>query len=75
MKQEISELDYVQVDKNQPGGLVEGARGTAVSVHSDFCLVEFVDPDGYTIGLFDIPTDELHAVQAPESGASVAREE
>ena len=75
MKQEISELDYVEVGKDQPEGLVEGARGTAVSVHSDFCLVEFVDSDGYTIGLFDVPTADLRLVQPVMPGASVAREE
>ena len=72
MKSVVAELDYVEVEKNQPGGLVDGARGTAIAVHTDSCTIEFVDPDGYTIGLFEVPTDDLRVVV---SGASVAREE
>jgi len=74
MKRSPIELDYVEVTSDLPEGLVEGARGTVVAVHRDSCSVEFVDADGYTIGLFEIPASRLEVVE-PASRASVARED
>ena len=71
----VVELDMVEVTEDLEGGLVGGARGTVVAVHDRSCTVEFVGPDGYTIGLFEIPTDKLEPVRFGNLDASVARED
>lgn len=73
MTDDIRELDVVEVVADLPEGFVEGARGAVVAVHEDTCTVEFVDAEGFTIGLFELPKDKLHVVE--RSGASIGREE
>lgn len=72
---EIAELDMVELTSDQPEGLVEGARGTVVALHTDSCTVEFVGSDGFTVGLFEIPKQFLVVVEHAGYGASVGREE
>ncbi len=72
---EIRELDVVQLTADQPSGLVEGARGAVVSVYEGGCTVEFTDADGFTMGLFEIPTSDLRVVEYLRPRDSVAREE
>lgn len=75
MKPRIAELDVVEVTADLPEGLVEGARGTCVALHHGTCTVEFLDPDGYTIGLFEIPAEHLEVVEHAGHGASYGRED
>jgi hypothetical protein len=76
MKQDISDLDVVEVTVDQPCGLVEGARGTVVDIHTTFATLELIDPrDGSTIGLFEVPLADLRCVWSVASGASVSRED
>jgi hypothetical protein len=75
VKQTIAELDVVEVVSDMPGGLVGGARGTVVALHGDMCTVEFLDPEGYTVGLFEIPAGNLEVVWRYESRTFVARED
>lgn len=63
MKGTLAELDVVELTEDLESGLVEGARGTVVAVHDRSCTVEFVGPDGLTIGLFEIMTDKLEVVR------------
>jgi len=72
---EIKELDLVEVTEDLPNGIVEGAQGVAVGIQSDTCTVEFIDGQGYTIGLIDIPKGFLEVVNLLPSGESVARED
>ena len=71
----IVELDVVEVTSDLPQGLIEGARGTVVAVHTDSCTVEFVGGDGYTLGLFEINKHDLAVVQHAGYGASLGRED
>jgi hypothetical protein len=75
MRQTISELDLAQVTADQTCGLVEGARGVVVAIHSTSATLEFLDSFGYTIGLFEVPLNDLRRVEPLVSGASVARED
>lgn len=70
----VHELDVVQVTADQANGVVAGARGVAVAVYSGGCTVEFTDGDGYTIGLFEIPEDDLRVVDYLRP-AGLARED
>lgn len=70
----IHELDVVEVTSDQPGGLVQGARGTVVAVHQGSCTIEFVDADGYTIGLFELPAGDLEVVERAGSESEATRE-
>lgn len=72
---EISELDVVEVQKDQPSGIAEGAKGTVVDLRVDAATVEFLDRDGYTIGMFEIPLVDLQLVWRYGDRASLAREE
>ncbi|MDF1543153.1 MAG: DUF4926 domain-containing protein [Anaerosomatales bacterium] len=69
------ELDVVEVTTDQPSGLVEGARGAVVAVRTRECTVEFIDADGFTVGLFEIPTSDLEVVVPYVGHAMTAREE
>jgi len=71
----LAELDLVEVTEDLESGLVEGARGTVVALHGRSCTVEFIDADGHTIGLFEIPADKLEPVTYGGSSASVVRED
>ncbi len=62
MTRPIAELDIVEVAADTSEGFVSGARGTVVAVHDGSCTVEFLDPDGYTIGLFEFRTANLERV-------------
>mgnify|MGYP001081103951 CR=1 FL=1 len=75
MKRKPAELDVVEVTADLPCGIIEGARGTIVDVRSDEYTVEFLDHDGYTIGLFEIPASDLEVVVPYVSQAMGAREE
>lgn len=75
MKHELAELDIVELTEDTPEGLVEGARGTLVGIQGDVCTVEFVGPDGYTIGLFELPKSILEWVDPLMRYESVARED
>ncbi|MFA5844184.1 MAG: DUF4926 domain-containing protein [Coriobacteriia bacterium] len=75
VKRKIVELDVVEITSDLPQGFVEGARGTVVAVHGDGCTVEFLDPDGYTIGLFEIPMVDLEVIEGAGIGAPVVRED
>jgi hypothetical protein len=76
MRQEISDLDVVEVTIDQPCGLVEGARGTVVDIHTTFATLELIDSrDGSTIGLFEVPLADLRRVWSVTNGANVARED
>lgn len=75
VKRKIVELDVVEITSDLPQGFVEGARGTVVAVHGDGCTVEFLDPDGYTIGLFEIPMVDLKVIEHAGIGAPVVRED
>jgi hypothetical protein len=75
MTRQISELDIVEVVRDQPYGLVGGARGTVVARCGDSCTVEFVDPQGFTVGLFEVPVGDLERAELLVSGAAVARED
>lgn len=69
------ELDVVEVTADQEQGLVEGARGTVVAVHTTSCTVEFIGSDGFTVGLFEIAKQDLAVVEHAGYGASVGRED
>ncbi len=69
------ELDVVEVTADQPSGVVEGARGAVVAVHAGECTVEFLDAQGFTIGLFEIATGDLEVVVPYTRHAMTAREE
>lgn len=69
----IAELDVVELIEDQPQGLVSGARGTVVAVHTDSCSVEFVDAEGFTLGLFEIPARYLVVIQ-PTGGRTFPAE-
>jgi hypothetical protein len=71
----ICELDVVEVVRDQPYGLVGGARGTVVAQCGDSCTVEFVDPQGFTVGLFEVPVRDLERVEPLAIDATVARED
>jgi hypothetical protein len=71
----IAELDVVEVTSDLPLGLVEGARGTVMAINGDNCTVEFLDCDGYTIGLFEISAGDLEIISSYPASASVARED
>ncbi|MGB4594090.1 MAG: DUF4926 domain-containing protein [Coriobacteriia bacterium] len=75
MKRAIKELDLVELTEDLPSGLIEGARGVVVGIQTDICTVEFLDGDGLTIGLFDIPMDKLELADPAPFGVSLAREE
>lgn len=75
MTRAIRELDLVELKEDMPSGLVGGARGVAVALHGDTCTVEYVDADGLTIGLFEIPLSKLDRAEPMSLGASIAREE
>ena len=75
MKRPLAELDYVEVTADLSQGIVEGARGTIVSIQTDICTVEFVDADGFTIGLVEIPASQLELVEPSPYGPSIARED
>lgn len=75
MTRELQELDVVELTEDTPEGLVEGARGVIVGMHSDICTVEFVGPDGYTIGLFELPKSILEWVDPLMRYETVARED
>ena len=75
MKRAIEELDLVELTEDMPSGLVGGARGVAVAIHGETCTVEYLDVDGFTIGLFEIPMSKLERAEPTPFGASVARED
>jgi hypothetical protein len=75
MTHPIAELDMVELTEDVPCGLVEGARGAVVSIHGADCTVEFVGPDGYTIGLFELPLRVVEWVDPLMRYETVAREE
>jgi hypothetical protein len=71
-----AEIDVVEVTRDQPYGLMEGARGTVVALHTTFCVIEVVDADGRTAGLFDVPAADLKVIEpAADRSASIARED
>jgi hypothetical protein len=74
-RESIIDLDYIEVTKDQDSGVVEGARGTVVDARGEWCTVEFLDPDGYTVGLFEILAADLEVLEHFGAHASVAREE
>ncbi len=75
MKRKPAELDVIEVTTDLACRIVEGARGTIVDVRSDEYTVEFLDRDGYTIGLFEIAASDLEVVVPYVSQAMTAREE
>jgi hypothetical protein len=75
MNRTISDLDLVEVTVDQPCGLVEGARGVVVDIHTSFATLEFLDGIGYTIGLFEVPLSDIRRVEPLVSDANVARED
>lgn len=75
MTHTISELDVVEVTTDQRCGLLEGARGTVMGIHTAFATLEFLDGDGSPIGLFEVPLSDLVHVEPLVSGANVARED
>jgi hypothetical protein len=44
-------------------------------MHGDTCTVEYLDVDGLTIGLFEIPLSKLEVADPLPFGAAVARED
>jgi sugar lactone lactonase YvrE len=70
----VSELDVVEITDDLPEGFVEGARGTVVAVHGETSTVEFLDQDGHTIGLFELPVASLDVVERAGS-RSFARDD
>ena len=75
MKHTPADLDVVEVIADLPCGIVEGARGTVVDVRPGEYTVEFLDSDGYTIGLFEIAEEHLEVVVPHLGHAMTAREE
>jgi hypothetical protein len=76
MTREIAELDVVEVTVHQRCGLLEGARGTVVDIHTTFATLELIDSsDGSTIGLFEVPLSDLRRVEPLVAGANLARED
>jgi hypothetical protein len=75
MKRAIKDLDLVELTEDLPSGLVGGARGVVVAMHGDTCTVEYLDVDGLTIGLFEIPLSKLEVADPLPFGAAVARED
>lgn len=75
MKCKPADLDVVEVTADLPCGIVEGARGTIVDVRRGEYTVEFLDHDGYTIGLFEIAEEHLEVVVPYVSHVMTAREE
>lgn len=75
MKRKPADLDVVEVTSDLPCGVVAGARGTIVDVRPGEYTVEFLDRDGYTIGLFEIPESDLEIVVPYVSHAVTACEE
>jgi hypothetical protein len=72
----ISDLDVVTVTADQPCGLVEGAKGTVVDIHTTFATLELIDSrDGSTIGLFEVPLSDLRRGEPWVAGANLARED
>lgn len=75
MKRKPADLDVVEVTSDLPCGIIEGARGTIVDVRQGEYTVEFLDHDGYTIGLFEISEGDLEVVVPYTRHAMTAREE
>lgn len=59
----MQEHDYVELTRGI-GGHAAGSRGTIVSLGDDSALVEFVDAEGRTLDLADLPLEALRRVTA-----------
>lgn len=75
MTPRIAELDLVEIASDLPVGLIEGARGTVMAVHESTASVEFVGADGFAVGLFEVPVDELVVIERTGAGASFGHED
>jgi hypothetical protein len=57
----VREHDHVELTQ-EASGHAAGSRGTIVSLGTDRALVEFVDGEGRTMDLADLPLDVLRRV-------------
>ena len=69
------EFDVVEVTVDQPCGLVAGAQGAVVAAYDQACSVEFLGPDGFTVGIFELAMRDLQVVWCAEARGLIVRED
>ncbi len=65
----------LEVTADQPCGLVAGAQGTVVAAYDEACSVEFLGPEGFAVGIFELPMRDLEVVWCAEAYGLSARED